>query len=78
MEKCFSDIVIVGSPDDQWDGAYVDGRLVIKSRRLDVCDLLKALGFNVKLILSHVIFEEGMPDLLADVKKYPYFESEIQ
>ena len=76
MERCFSDIVIVGSVDEQWEGAYVNGRLVMKDHKLDISKLLKALGFNVRIVLPKVEFDDGLPNHFSDIEKRPYFESD--
>ena len=35
---------------DDWEGLYIDGKLVLEDHSIDVRDILEAVGFKIKTV----------------------------
>ena len=65
------DIVVVGSPDGDWEGVYVDGRLVFEGHSITWWHMLDALKINYTTDDADEEWLHGrgnLPDKLSDVK----------
>jgi hypothetical protein len=64
-------IVYVDNEDGDWEGWYLNGKLIDEGHRVDTCQLLKQLGFNiVRREMTYEQMEElgcRFPESLEDV-----------
>jgi hypothetical protein len=65
-------ITFVDSDGGDWEGLYIDGKLVMENHRLEIHDVLKAVGFKYK----HVVADDewlarhgSLPEQLSKLKK---------
>ncbi len=59
------------SDDNDWEGLYINGKLVMENHRLDWDDILDAIGVEYETIVAddEWLAEHGtLPDKLSDVK----------
>lgn len=68
----FKNAVLASDPDGNWEGLYIDGKLVAEGHRLDLWTVLKALG--VELGSQQATFDGSVghkcPQELKDVPAY--------
>ena len=65
-------ITLVDCPGGDWEGLYVNGKLIMENHRLELDDVLDAIGVNYQSITADDdwMAEVGtLPDKLSEVKQ---------
>ena len=65
------DVVFVNSPDGDWAGVYVDGKLKYQNHTIHKYRLMEALGlrFTTVEVNQDWLEANGLPENVGDVRK---------